>query len=163
MSFVALYLLKRENLHKFLDVGAGTGKYGKMVKKNFPSACVEAVEIDSSYIDNYSLRAIYDHVYCMDVNDFIERFVDYKCDVCIIGDCIEHLRKSVGIDVLHFFVYRSKYVIVAFPVGMPQGSWAGHKQEAHISIWNEQDFSLFKNVYIPKSFMRLVIVEGYLK
>jgi len=153
----------RSRLSQFLDVGAGTGKYGKMVRQIYPSACIEAVEIDAGYVDDYSLRSIYNHVYCMDVEDFIKRHVDYTCDVCIISDCIEHLRKSVGVDVLHFFAYRSKYMIITFPDRMPQGSWAGHMQEAHVSIWDEEDFSLFNYEYISKSFMRLVLVRGCLK
>lgn len=164
-SLVEKFLITEchSGLSQYLDIGAGTGKYGKMVKRIFPSAYIEAVEIDAGYIDDYSLRDIYDHVYCMDIEDFIERYVDYRCDVCIIGDCIEHLKKSVGVDVLHFFAYRSKYMIVAFPDRMPQGSWNEHKQEAHLSIWDEEDFSLFNYKYMSKSFMRLVIMRGCLK
>lgn len=151
---------------RFIDVGAGTGKHCKMLRGLVPDpdfVRVEAVEVDSGYVTAYRLKDLYDEVYNMDVGKFIDYYVDYDWDVCIIADCLEHLRKSVGMDVLNFFVYRTKKIIVTYPVRLPQGSWDGHKQEAHISVWDEQDFSLFEHTHVAKSFMRLVVVEGYLK
>lgn len=155
-----------EGCSLFMDVGAGTGKHCKMIRSLVPdpgSVRLEAIEIDPVYVANYRLKDLYDEVHSMDVGKFIDNYVDYTWDVCIIADCLEHLRKSVGVDVLNFFVYRTKKIIITYPVGLPQGSWDGHKQEAHISVWDEQDFSLFNYEYISKFFMRLVVVEGYLK
>jgi hypothetical protein len=41
-------------------------------------------------------------------------------DAVILGDCIEHMRKSVGLDLLNFLVYRSSIIVVKFPVQMIQ-------------------------------------------
>ena len=103
---------------RFLDVGAGTGKYGKLIRKHSSSATLEAVEIDSEYIVNYRLADIYAGVYNVDVEKFITQHVDSAWDVIIMGDVIEHLRKSVGVDLLNFFVYRTKWIVVVFPVGL---------------------------------------------
>lgn len=152
--------------HQFIDVGAGTGKHCKMLRGLVPdpdSVRVEAIEVDSEYVSSYRLRDLYNEVFNMDVEKFIDYGIDWTWDVCIIADCLEHLRKSVGVDVLNFFVYRTKKIIITYPVRLPQGSWNGHKQEAHISVWDEQDFSLFEHTHVAKSFMRLVVVEGYLK
>ena len=50
-----------------------------------------------------------------DINNFIDDNPDYVTDVVIIGDCIEHLRKSIGLDLINYFVYRCKYIIIIFP------------------------------------------------
>ena len=58
----------------------------------------------------------------------------------IIGDCIEHMPKSVGLDLLNFLTYRAQYIIVLAPEFLVQGSVDGMKSESHISVWSEYDF-----------------------
>jgi len=49
-------------------------------------------------------------------------------DAVILGDCIEHMRKSVGLDLLNFLVYRSRIIVVKFPVQMIQDPYQGHNE-----------------------------------
>ncbi len=133
-----------------------------MIRKNIKNAFISGIEIDKNYINNYKLKDIYDRVYNADTVDFIDENVDYTCDICIIGDCLEHLKKSAGIDVLNFFVYRTKYIIVKFPVRWVQFSSQGNKNEAHCSVWDKSDFLLFDYEFFENGPMRLVIIKGYL-
>ena len=48
---------------KYLDIGAGAGKYGSMIKKAIPLAFVEAVEIDKKYIIEFQLHKIYNMIH----------------------------------------------------------------------------------------------------
>ena len=41
-----------------LDLGAGAGKYGKMVKENFNTRKCIAVEIDEDYIERFNLKTL---------------------------------------------------------------------------------------------------------
>ena len=79
----------------------------------------------------------------------------------IIGDVIEHLPKSAGVDLLHFLVYRSKVIFVKFPVQLAQNDWEGHVSEAHISIWSDVDFALFDSIVVERDPMQMAVIRGY--
>jgi hypothetical protein len=155
-------LLKANNFSSYLDIGAGAGKYGKLIKEIFPAAIVEGIEIEKDYIVEYNLEEIYDGIYCIDVNRYIDTYVDQTYDLCIIGDCIEHLKKSDGINLIEFLIYRSKYIVIIFPTKYIQNSWNGYKNEAHRSIWSKRDFDQYESKYCIKDNMNMVEVKGYL-
>lgn len=154
--------IKKNKFSKYLDIGPGAGKYGKMVKELAPSADIAAVEVDSTYIEEYGLGSIYDDIFHMKIEDFVDSQPDYVTDLVIIGDCIEHLKKSSGIDLINYLVYRSRYILTIFPHKYIQYSWQGHSSEAHRSVWSEKDFVDFEIEYYKKDFMRLAIIKGYI-
>lgn len=138
----------------FFDIGAGAGKYGKMLKdlssSNMFNCHSTAVEIDEAYINDFKLRDIYDDVIMSDAMNLLSNNLDIKGDLVVLGDFIEHLRKSDGLDLLNFLIYRFNFILLIIPVDMPQGEWEGHAQEAHISLWYESDFKGFKNTSVIK-------------
>jgi len=151
--------------HKFknyIDIGAGAGKYGKMIKKILPDSYVIAVEGDASYVKKFKLRSIYDMVYDTRIETFFDNRPDFTIDMAIIGDCLEHLKKSDGEDLINYLIYRSRYILIVFPSKYVQYSWRGHNLEAHRSVWSKHDFLIFKHRYYTKKFMNLVIIRGYL-
>ena len=146
-----------------LDIGAGAGKYGKLIKAASPECIVTAVEIYQDYIERFNLHEIYDHVQRGDALELIETAVDKTYDLVVFGDVLEHLRKSAGVDLLNFFVYRSRFMLALFPTEYVQNSVEGNRAEAHLSIWSENDFYGMRHspVYsIGKSHM--VLISGYL-
>jgi phospholipid N-methyltransferase len=144
-----------------LDVGPGEGKYGRLIRAASPATRLIGVEIDEEYVRQFKLREFYDEVI---VGDASVLMADprRKFDAVIVGDCIEHMRKNAGVDLLHFLVYRSKVIFVKFPVQMVQNDSGGHVSEAHVSVWSEQDFRQFDHIYLERDLMRLSIVRGYL-
>jgi hypothetical protein len=157
-----LELYFREQPHEsVLDIGPGEGKYGKLLKRVQPSARRIGVELDPSYVEEYKLRAVYDEVLVMDAARLMDD-VRRRFGAVIIGDVIEHMRKSVGVDLLNFLAYRCHVIVVKFPVQMLQDDWHGHVSEAHVSVWNEVDFATFDHVHVERDLMRLVVIRGYL-
>ena len=155
-------LLKPETL---LDLGAGAGKYGELAKKINSSIKLTAVEIEKDYIKNFKLPSIYDEVWNISATDLINpKYYDQIFDVIMIGDIIEHLKKSDGIDLLNFLIYRCRWIILEFPHHYLQNSVDGYQSEAHISVWTETDFSSFERtkLYI-KDTQRLIVLRGYLE
>ena len=59
------------------------------------------VELDATTVEEYRLRDLYDEVWVMDAGDLIND-ANRVFDAVIIGDCIEHMRKNVGLDLLIF-------------------------------------------------------------
>ena len=145
-----------------LDIGCGAGKYAELVGRVRPAAAVYGVEVDADYIARFSLENKYVKIFHQDVMQFIETHRDLFWDIVICGDVIEHLRKSDGIDLLNFLVYRSREIIVVWPVHFIQRSWEGHAWESHMSIWEAGDFQGFEFEITREGNMRLAIIRGYL-
>lgn len=128
---------------RYLDIGAGDGKYGQWVKRLVPNATLEAIEIDPEWIAYYSLSTIYSTVIQADVSTYFDDKPDYTTDIVFIGDTIEHLKKSDGLDLLHYLIYRCQWMLLTFPCRYLQGAWMGHIHEAHRSAWTPDDFRLW--------------------
>ena len=149
----------------FLDLGAGAGKYGDLLKKIHPATKTIAVEIEQDYIQKFKLLTFYDEVWNMSVNDLIQpKYYDLCFDIVMIGDVIEHLKKSEGLDLLNFLIYRTKWIIIEFPHRYIQNSVDGYHSEAHISAWSENDFDSFDSTKLfEKDKQRLIVLRGYLE
>jgi len=146
-----------------LDIGAGAGKYGKLLNDACPECVVTAVEIYEEYVERFHLREIYDYVHCGDAVQLIESAVDSTYDLVLFGDVLEHFRKSCGVDLLNFFLYRSRYILALFPSEYVQNSVDGNRAEAHLSIWTEKDFAGMPHspVYSIGT-SHIVLITGYL-
>jgi hypothetical protein len=157
-----LELYFREVRHSsVLDIGAGEGKYGEMLRRVQPKTKLIAVELDADYVEEYKLRDLYDEVWGRDAADLMND-LGRTYDAVILGDCIEHMRKSVGLDLLNFLVYRSRIIVVKFPVQMIQDPYQGHTSEAHVSVWSEHDFRGMDCVFAERDYICLAMVRGYL-
>ena len=143
-----------------LDIGPGEGKFGKMLRRVQPAAKRIAVELDDAYVEQYGLRDIYDELLLMDATRLMDD-VRLTFGAVIVGDVIEHLRKSAGMDLVNFLVYRSMVMFVKFPVQMLQNDWGGHVSEAHVSVSSESDFASFDHVFIERDPMQMAVVRGY--
>lgn len=150
----------------YLDIGAGAGKYGQMIRKINPSAQIIGVEVNKKTISQFKLKETYDQIYAGKIEDFVaEKIVKdpkFTVDFALIGDCLEHLKKSTGIDLLHYLIYRTKYIILVFPSKWVQFDFEGNIYEAHQSVWAKEDFETFKHQHQKLKHMNLVIIKAYL-
>lgn len=148
-----------------LDLGAGAGKYGLMARKNNFALKTIAVETESDYIEKFNLHSIYTEVWNTSCIDLIRpEHYGARFDVVIIGDLIEHLKKSDGVDLLNFLIYRSRWIVVQVPRHYVQNIVGGHSSEAHVSVWAETDFLPFERTKIyVKDTQRLIFLRGYLE
>jgi len=145
-----------------LDIGCGAGKYGQMA---FDRAAIRiGVEPDAAYIDQFSLAEHYERLIMADAITLIDKPRE-RYDLVIMGDVIEHMRKSAAIDLLNFLIYRSGYIIIVTPEGFIQDDWYGHVGEAHISTWSARDFEpwplIHRRVEHPSALMHLFVIRGY--
>jgi hypothetical protein len=151
------------------DIGPGKVKYGRMARdkaKALEYHCrTTAVEIDESYVEQFGLRQLYDEVVVADAVTLIDDS-KLRYDLVILGDSIEHMRKSAGVDLLNFLVYRSGYILVITPSGYLQDAEDGHAAEAHISTWSIADFPgwdvLTKTQTVGSWTLNLFLIKGYL-
>lgn len=151
---------------RYLDIGPGDGKYGVWIRALVPGAETEAIEIDPAWIDFYKLNTIYGAVTCADATTFFDDKPDYTTDIVFIGDAIEHMKKSAGLDLLHYLIYRCKWILLTFPCRYIQYAWYGHANEAHRSAWSADDFAHFDYTHLEREhdgqIDNLIIVKGWL-
>jgi len=147
----------------FLDIGAGAGKYGSIVREINPSVKTTAVEIEKDYIEKFNLSSLYDQIWNIPVSDITQpKYFDLNFDVIMVGDILEHLKKSEGVDLLNFLIYRCQWIIVEFPHRYLQNAVDGYSSEAHISVWTENDFLSFERTQMyAKDTQRLIVLRGY--
>lgn len=158
---LAYALVDRIQIDRFLDIGAGNGKYGKLIKLLHPHSLRTAVEIERDYIERFALDTVYGEVLHMDATHLIEARLEDTYDLAILGDCLEHMRKSVGVDLLSFLVYRVRYALIIFPERYLQGPWLGYRSEAHISSWSAHDFAGFDHMLLRRGTTVAVCINGY--
>lgn len=146
----------------FLDIGAGNGKYGKMIKKINPDAQMTAIEPVLEYVNHFKLRELYNIVF----NCPASKLLNYPAvnhDIVIFGDSIEHMKWSEGMDLLNFLVYRSKLILIKYPDRSIQPPIDGINEESHISVWDHRfDFAKFDFEHFQDDIIHLVVIKGLL-
>jgi 16S rRNA A1518/A1519 N6-dimethyltransferase RsmA/KsgA/DIM1 with predicted DNA glycosylase/AP lyase activity len=108
-----------------LDVGAGSGLYGLMLKDI--SKRIDAVEIHSPYITAFKLNEIYDNVYNVDICKFNPPI---KYDLIIFGDVLEHIEYEKAKELLDSLKYIDQ-IIIAVPYLYKQGIVRDNVYEIH--------------------------------
>lgn len=126
-----------------LDIGAGAGKYGRMSMRLHPDARRTAVEVWPPYVERFGLQRLYHEVRVIEASDLL-REPDAAWDVVTLGDVLEHLPKSAGVDLLEFLIYRSRAIWVQAPLHYLQDTIDGNPREAHQSIWTARDLEAYE-------------------
>ena len=146
------------------DIGPGAGKYGKIARriaaqKGF-GIRLTAVEIDASYLNEFGLGKIYDEVVVDDAVNLIKT-PTLRYDMVIIGDCLEHMRKSDGLDLLNFLMYRTAHIVLVYPDCFLQDGTDDHPAEAHLSTWTVEDFRGWKTLHTSFASVNLAVIRGF--
>ena len=125
-----------------LDVGAGAGRYGKMLNSAFPDTELVCIEPMQEYIDVYNLEKVYKTVHNKTVQEFIKNN-DRNFDLVLCVDVLEHLKLSEAIDTLEELVYCSKWIIAIWPNDVNQVAIEGNSYEKHRSNMTLADLTRF--------------------
>lgn len=148
-----------------LDVGAGAGKYGVMVKELAPRCRRVAYEREESYVGRFKLTTIYDEVRLYDIYDNMgtEAGVAERWSLVVFGDVLEHMPKSEGTDLIHFFLYRSEIILITVPYQYIQNAVGGVLSEAHVSCWHPHEFIPYTDVAtVDAGVGALIMLRGFL-
>jgi len=139
-----------------LDVGMGFGKWGFLVRDTFEVMAGQNFRKDDWKIDLTGVEMfdkcitpiqeqVYNKIIKKDIFDSIDELVKY--DLVIMGDVIEHIEKPQAYELLDELFKHTDNILVSTPLGfMPQGAWAGNKNETHLSGWKVADFKNYNVV-----------------
>lgn len=122
-----------------LDIGTGAGKYGRMLQQAAPDCHREGIELEPTYVQAHGLQALYHRLHVTDASQWWREHPSDTFDLVLLGDCIEHMPKSAGLDLLNAMVYRSAWLVIVAPEFIVQADTDGVASEAHVSVWSERD------------------------
>lgn len=120
-----------------VDVGAGDGFYGKVLKHFFPALHVTGVELTGVYVKRFCLERIYDELI---VDDIVNVVDGLGGDLVIFGDVLEHLEKCDSTEVLRKAVENFRFIIVNSPVGFQPQTHKSLTSEYHRCGIDYEDF-----------------------
>lgn len=136
---VVAHLMQRLQPRRTLDVGAGAGKYGRMLRGCVPQAWSQALEIDAEVIAGHALAEVYDRVDAVDATRWWQQDTASTFDLVVLGDCLQQMPKSAGLDLLNALVYRSAWIVVVVPEFVVPRTDGPAPSTVHRAVWSERD------------------------
>lgn len=146
-----MYALQTLRPRAVLDVGAGFGKYGVLIREYLEvtqnrltkeewQLVLHGVEVFPNY-KNPIHEYCYDRMFFADINEIAES-LPMAYDVILMVDVIEHMTKEDGRALLRRLLKKTKKALVlSTPYSpYPQGPLYGNEHEAHLSSWGVPDF-----------------------
>jgi len=122
-----------------LDVGAGAGKNGLLLRNAGYRGKLDAIEPTQYYIDEFNLVNQYDKIYSQSLEEYVQKNPTNRYDVVIFGDVLEHLFRSAAMDYLDYILYRTRWVIVIWPTYLPQDDYGNNHYEVHKTNFDLRD------------------------
>lgn len=125
-----------EPVSDVLDVGAGDGKWGRLLKGLVPR--VTALEIWLSYVEKFHLSEIYTGVIVEDARKYT-RYADY--DVIILGDVLEHLPRKDALPLIATLRETGSRIYLTIPITkcVQDGTVYGNPYETHLDQWSNEE------------------------
>lgn len=141
-----IHFIDKYKPESILDIGAGKGSYGILVRIAHEPKILDAVEIWHPYVEEFNIKSIYNNVFEED----IRQFNNFNYDLVIFGDVLEHMMKEEAISIWNKAISQAKYAIISIPIGYhPQGCVHDNPYEEHIvDSWTPmQVFDSFPYIY----------------
>jgi 2-polyprenyl-3-methyl-5-hydroxy-6-metoxy-1,4-benzoquinol methylase len=154
-----------------LDIGAGMGKYGILIREQYLSdkavrgqlepidaIIIDAVE-DTKYLLTNRLRSIYNKVYEQDIFDCYYNIKDY--DLIIMIDILEHWEKLKGIELIKILLAKNnKNILISTPkrTKMYTKHFYGDPRH-HISQFELDDFKDFDYEDFSNNLSHIILIK----
>ena len=128
-----------EPVSDVLDVGAGDGKWGRLLNGLVPR--ITALEIWLSYVERYHLSETYTGVVVEDARKFA-RYADY--DVIILGDVLEHLCRKDALNLIATLKEAGDRIYLTIPITkcVQDGTVYGNPYETHLDQWSNEELTV---------------------
>lgn len=149
-------LVRKLDPQSILDIGVGFGRWGILFREFLEiwdsgrydgkwQRVIDGVEIFPAYIKDYH-RYFYNEIFTGDALEYLEN-TGKRYDLVNCGDVIEHMDKKRGEEFIKLAMKKSRYVLINIPIGKhwPQDGTDENPNEAHRSVWYNNDFTKFKH------------------
>jgi hypothetical protein len=132
--------IHQQNPQSMLDIGAGSGTYGRLMRTAHPSAYRIGVEVWAPYVHRFALTEVYDWMIVDDVRELWGKLPP-RVDIVILGDVLEHMPVEDAVRVWGLAkILARKAVYLSIPiVPYPQGHVEGNPYEEHVvDDWTDE-------------------------
>jgi trans-aconitate methyltransferase len=136
---VSRHLIAAISPARAVDIGAGSGKYGRLLAEAAPACERVAIEVEAAHAERFALRELYSRVEVTDAAQWWRHEPEEPFDLVIAGDCLQQLPKSEGIDLVNAMLYRCAFMLLVVPEFVVQGAVEGLASAVHRSAWSERD------------------------
>jgi predicted TPR repeat methyltransferase len=136
---IMLELILRNPRVSVLDVGAGDGKWGALLRGRVRH--VTGLEVWEPYVSKYGLEHVYDRVVVHDARTF-DRWLEF--DVVIFGDVLEHMPRADAETIvrrLRFPLGPDAFLTIPVTECVQDGAAYGNPYETHIEQWTHEQLA----------------------
>jgi hypothetical protein len=121
--------VETHHIDRVLDVGAGSGTYGKLLSGM--GLVIDAIEVWTPYVNDYHLTSIYSSVTIIDARS-LHPWLFSQYDLVIFGDVLEHMSREDSIAVWDA-AKDARYRMLSVPIiHYPQGAEFNNPYEVHV-------------------------------
>lgn len=124
------------NPGRVIDIGAGDGKWGKLLRGKVSS--VTALEAWLDAVTQNHLDQFYDHVIVMRAQDF-STWENY--DIAIFGDVLEHIPRGESVPIVNELRDLGLHLYLTVPITkcVQDGKVYGNPFETHRDQWSHEE------------------------
>lgn len=134
---------------RVLDIGCGFGKYGTLLRE-YLDVWHERLEPSQWQVSLVGIEAfpgyrnpihdyVYNHIHYGEAQEVLPQLGEF--DVILIADVIEHLQKSVAMQLVEECFKHSPVVVISTPTEFyPQEAMCDNPYEIHHHLWTEAEF-----------------------
>lgn len=167
---IILAEVEKLNPMRVLDIGAGMGKYGLLIREQYLSKKAEQGELepvddiridaveDTKYLLTPRMIGIYDHVFQEDIFNVEEKLLDYN--LILLIDVVEHWTKEKALEMIGRLLIHGP-ILVSTPkrTGMYKEHFYGDERH-HITQWVPEDFKDFKYRIVASPLSHIIYIDG---
>jgi len=123
---------------RVLDVGAGEGKWSRILRDLDNVSVMDGIEVWEPYVAKYDLIPKYDTLFIEDVRNF--KMTPGEYDVIILGDVFEHMPRHDAEVLLERIKNCFPMILLSLPVSHCEqdGGYWGNPYETHHYQWKSQ-------------------------
>jgi trans-aconitate methyltransferase len=122
-----------------LDIGVGSGFYGRTLKSLYPNAEIYGLDIWPPYITPRHLDW-YKAIILADALSFDYAFFKDRCSLLIAADVVEHFEKQDAMRLVSIWKQFAPWIIITLPIqDFEQGPYMGNVHETHLHQWKPDE------------------------
>jgi hypothetical protein len=143
-----------------LDVGAGSGKWGRLLFRKVKK--IIALEVWKPHVVDDKLAQVYDEIVVGDVRNFVRWD---EVDAIILGDVLEHLCREDALALVETVKSRGIAAYLTVPISecAQDGAVYGNPFETHLDQWSHEELTAigWRQVHVGANEQGTVTVGTY--
>ena len=122
-----------------LEIGVGSGFYGRTLKGVFPGIEIFGIEVWPPYITPDHLNW-YKSIFLANALNFDYSLLINRVSLIIAADVVEHFEKPDALHLMSIWKKLSPWILITLPIVVfEQGAYQGNIHETHLHHWTIEE------------------------